>query len=246
MQRSEFVTAGDCDGVELAPGVLVRVLVAGAKGSEALTVCTATVRPGAELPYHTHPTSEVILAVAGKADALVEGRRYRLTPYDAIHVPAGVPHSVQNATGSPCVLHTSFPTSKPDREFVEPDFEVIDCEASDESVPETVTRFEGFTPEGDSKEVLTESLFDDSVTPGFSGRLLYVPARSMSIGKASRSDRAITALDGRAMCGVLGREYDLNDCDTLGVPAGRIPDTANRNDESLTVVEISGPRHASD
>ncbi len=103
--------------VELAPGVALRVFVSGgANGSKELTVCSATFPPGAELPCHTHPTSEVIYTYSGYANAIVDDRAYILRPGDLLHVPAGVRHLVRNASGDPACLYTFFPTSAPERD----------------------------------------------------------------------------------------------------------------------------------
>ena len=107
--------------VELAPGVALRVFVSGAAtGSKELTVCSATFSPGAELPCHTHPTSEVIYAYSGYATAVVESRAYTLRPGDLLHVPAGVPHLVRNPSGEEVCLYTFFPTPAPERDLVLP------------------------------------------------------------------------------------------------------------------------------
>jgi len=58
MPRTEFITPGDCEPLELAPDFHVRVLVSGAKGASGLTTCVASAQPGTGLAYHTHPTGE--------------------------------------------------------------------------------------------------------------------------------------------------------------------------------------------
>ena len=101
MNRTEFITAGDCEPVgEIAPGAVVRVLANEDKGARGLTTGMATLSPGAMIPYHMHPTREAITLVGGDADVLVEGRRYRLHRHDSIHVPAGVAHAVRNPASS--------------------------------------------------------------------------------------------------------------------------------------------------
>lgn len=110
------ITPEKVEPVELAPGVALRVFVSGgATGSEELTVCSATFAPGAELPCHTHPTSEVIYAHSGYANAIVDDRAYILRPGDLLHVPAGIRHLVRNASGDPACLYTFFPASAPER-----------------------------------------------------------------------------------------------------------------------------------
>src|SRR2546425_5725410 len=115
MSRVEVLTRneGPFPG-ELAPGVGLRVLATGALGAQGLTTALASFRPGAELPYHRHPFSEVIVVLEGQPDALVEGRRYRLAPFDALHLPAGTAHAVRNPSADrPAVLHSSFASDAP-------------------------------------------------------------------------------------------------------------------------------------
>ncbi|HET6878906.1 MAG TPA: cupin domain-containing protein, partial [Pirellulales bacterium] len=98
MHRTEVITrVGGSPPVELAPGVQVRMLATGALGAQGLSTALATLQPEAELPYHTHPCSEVIVALSGSAFVCIEERRYLLRPHDAIHVPSGMPHLVRNA-----------------------------------------------------------------------------------------------------------------------------------------------------
>src|SRR4051812_11631589 len=119
MQRTEFITRGDGPvRVELAPGVELRVFADARLGSRGLCTGTAIFRPGAELPYHRHPCSEAVTVVRGAASFAIEGRTYRLTPYDAIHVPAGAAHRTQNTSDTPTVLLSSFASDTPGRELV--------------------------------------------------------------------------------------------------------------------------------
>ncbi len=114
MTCKEFVTRGNSDpAMQLGGGVAIRMFASAALGAEGLTTCSATFQSGSQIPYHTHPTSEVITAAIGEAEALIEGRRYRLAPYDAIHVPAGVAHAVRNVAAGVIVMHTCFPTVRP-------------------------------------------------------------------------------------------------------------------------------------
>jgi quercetin dioxygenase-like cupin family protein len=143
MNRPETISRGIGPAAgELAPGVELRVYVSGQMGARGLSTGTATFRPAAELPYHTHPFSEVITVLAGQAHILVEGRRYRLTPFDALHVPAGTPHLVRNASANDvAVLLWTFASDTPMRELVADTFAVVDRAETDATTPEHLTRF---------------------------------------------------------------------------------------------------------
>src|SRR5262245_22213646 len=110
MSRVESITrpAGPLTSL-LAPGVELRVLATGSLGARGVTTSLATFHAAAELAYHRHPFSEVIVVLEGEAFVSIEGRRYRTGPYDAVHVPAGAAHAVRNASdGCRAVLHSSF------------------------------------------------------------------------------------------------------------------------------------------
>jgi quercetin dioxygenase-like cupin family protein len=127
---------------EVAPGVQLRVFVSAEQGARGVSTGTATFRPGAELPYHTHPFSEVITVLSGQAHIYVEGRRYRLAPFDAIHVPAATPHLVRNASSdSAAILLWTFASETPVRELVADTFAVVDRSETDATTPEHLTRF---------------------------------------------------------------------------------------------------------
>jgi quercetin dioxygenase-like cupin family protein len=119
------------------------VFASGATGAHRLSTGTASFRPGAELPYHTHPVSEAITVLNGSAEILVEGRCYRLNPYDAMHIPSGVAHAVRNPmSDTRAVLHSAFACDTPTRDFVSKDFRVTDRMESDAACPEHLTRFD--------------------------------------------------------------------------------------------------------
>src|SRR5580704_8247592 len=115
MNRLEVITrtSGPPTG-ELAPGVELRMLATGSLGARGLSTALARFRPGAVLPYHKHPFSEVVVVLSGTIHLLVEGRRYTATAYDAIHLPANTPHRVCNTSAdTEAVLHSSFASDAP-------------------------------------------------------------------------------------------------------------------------------------
>ena len=222
--RIEFITAGDCEPVaEIAPGVVVRVLANGDKGAEGLTTGTATIAAGAMIPYHTHPTGEAITVVGGDPEVLVEGRRYRLSCRDSIHVPAGIAHAVRNSAGSPsAVLHTSFPTSAPQRDFVDTPYPEIASAVSDPGCPECLTRIASADRYAAGEGIEACDLFARRFgSQGMcGGHARFEPGAEIPC-HVHDFDESITIVAGQAVCRVAGREYRLSDLDTACIPRGR-------------------------
>src|SRR5262245_42477934 len=85
MSRLESITRGDIPPSFVpTPGVGIHLMATGTTGALGITTALAKFEPGARLPYHTHPYSEVVVVLEGQAEAFVEGRRYLLNAYDAI------------------------------------------------------------------------------------------------------------------------------------------------------------------
>jgi quercetin dioxygenase-like cupin family protein len=241
--RLEFLGRGDCPPIrDLADGVEIRILVSGDRGARGLSTVTATVlRPGAELPWHTHPFSEALTVVRGRAWVHVERRRYQLGPHDAIHIPADVPHKVVDAQGeAPLVVHLAFADATPRRTFLEgysPPSE--DRTSSGPDCPEHLTRF----AEAPAYELAPNTSFRDL----FAGRLgshgicggvgIFAPGASLPC-HIHDYDESITIFDGRAVCQVAGHEYELSDCDTACIPRGRPHRFLNRGDRPMAMIWV--------
>jgi quercetin dioxygenase-like cupin family protein len=221
--RKEFITQGDVPfALQPVPGFGVRMFASGPQGSQGLTTCAAVAEPGTRLPYHTHPTGEAITLAAGQAAVFVEGRRYKLGPYDSIHIPAGIAHSLENIGKSPAVMHTAFPTDMPSRTFMEDCFEVVDREATDDSVPEHLMRL-ATAPRYDlGEDVQTCDLFAGrfGATGMCGGYAVFPPGTGLPC-HFHEYDESITIVRGQAVCQVAGAQYTLSDFDTACIPRHR-------------------------
>ncbi len=241
MDRTEFITRGDCEPAgQLGEGVQLRVFASGSLGSRRLTTCEATIQPGAAIPYHTHPTGEAIVVLRGEAAMLVEGRRYLLRPFDAMHVPPGVAHSVQNPSGhEPAVLHTSFPTDAPDRDFVEDTFPVESRETTDDSCPEALRRFEAIEAYELGDQVVAKDLF--AARFGSSGicggHARFKPGASLPC-HTHDYDESITIIAGTAVSQVAGKQYELSGNDTACIPQDRPHRFLNWTDEWMEMIWV--------
>lgn len=241
MNRKEVITqaSGPPTG-ELAPGVELRVLATGSLGAKGLTTALATFRPGAELPYHQHTFSEVIVVLEGEALVSVQGRRYRMTPYDAMHLPAGTPHSVCNASPDKrAVLHSSFASDTPSREQVLTTFEIEDREQTSDETGETLVRFET----AEIYELAPQALFRDLFGGKFGARGIcggygiFQPGASLPC-HFHEYDESITIVTGKAVCQVAGNEHTLSDCATACVPKGRPHRFINRFEEPMAMIWV--------
>ena len=240
MNRTEFVSRGDCPPVgELAPGVELRVFVSGSLGAHGLSTGTATFRPGAALPCHTHPVSEVIVLLAGAARVLVQGRRYRLRPHDALHVPAGTPHAVENDSADvPALLFSTFASDAPTREPAAGDFPVVDRADSD-GCPEHLVRFDAapvyeLAPRAFFRDLFARRLGARGVCGGYG---LFEAGASLPC-HVHGFDESISIIAGRAVCQVAGREYPLAGCDTACIPQGRPHRFLNRSDAPMAMIWV--------
>ena len=91
----------------------------GELGANGFSTGLARFKPGAQLPCHRHECGESITVLQGRCDIAVEGRTYRLAPYDSIHVPAGLAHGMKSLEpSSDLVAHVAFSSATVTRELV--------------------------------------------------------------------------------------------------------------------------------
>lgn len=243
MSRTEIITRieGPPTG-ELAPGVELRVLATGSMGARGLTTCLAKFRPGAELPYHRHPCSEVMIVVEGEALACVRSRRYHLRQYDALHVPAGFAHAVRNASSErPALFHSSFASDNPGREQVKETFTVSDLASSPRNGPEHLVRFDTakvyeLAPQAMFRDLFNRRLGSRGVCGGYG---LFAPGTSLPC-HYHEYDESITIVTGTAICQVAGREYELSGCGTGCIPKGRPHRFLNRSSAPMAMIWVYG------
>jgi quercetin dioxygenase-like cupin family protein len=75
--------------------------ISAAMGAAASAVVYFEVAPGERLGRHTDSAEEVILVLAGEAEAEIDGERRRLGPGGLALIPAMAPHDVRNAGEEP-------------------------------------------------------------------------------------------------------------------------------------------------
>jgi quercetin dioxygenase-like cupin family protein len=206
-------------------GVALRIFVSAACGATGFSTGTATFEPGAVLPYHLHGCSEAITVLAGEALVVLAGRNYRMNRLDCMHVPAGVPHMIQNARAEQeMIAHWSFASAAPQRMFIDGavTFEDRDLERPGPGDPEHLRRFadaEGYEPaEGTWFSDLFAKRFGAAGICGGYGRF----KRGSSLPCHMHVyDESITILSGNATCMVQGSSYELMGVSTAFVPQGK-------------------------
>jgi putative monooxygenase len=241
MNRTEVITAGDGPVTgELAPGVELRIFATGKTGAQGLTTGTATFRPGADLPYHRHPMSEVIVVLGGQAQVFVEGRRYILVPFDALHLPPGTAHRVRNDSPEiPAVLFSTFASDAPTRELVADRFSTSEGDASTPNHQENLLRFET----APVYELAPRAFFRDLFARRFGargicgGHGIFEPGASLPC-HLHGFDESITIVAGHAICQVAGKEYELSGCGTACIPKGRPHRFLNRSSQPMAMVWV--------
>ena len=211
-------------------------------GATAFSTGIAKFNTGGRLPYHTHGCSEAITVLEGHAHVLVEGRGYRLSPQDCIHVPAGAPHQVENDDAEGLlVAHFAFATAKPTRELIDRVFSVEERGAgnSSESDPETVVRFD----QRAVYELSTNAFFIDLFARRFGsvgicgGYGRFLPGASLPC-HTHDFDESITIVKGSATCLVQGRRYPVSGYDTAFVPMGLPHRFINESDEEMAMLWV--------
>ena len=83
---------------ELDTGVTFKDLVRQPLGARTLVSGTATFRPGAALPLHTHNVEEIVTVLEGEAECEVDGHKCTLRPYDTTFVRPRVAHCFRNVS----------------------------------------------------------------------------------------------------------------------------------------------------
>ncbi|MFH1300744.1 MAG: cupin domain-containing protein [Planctomycetota bacterium] len=239
--RLEVITSVNQSSiVPLTEHVEFRALISGELGSQGLATGIATFQPDAMLPAHVHPVSEVIVPLTGKIHVIVEGRRYVLDRYDALHIPAGLPHWVHSdLSKQPVSCFVTFASARPTRECVQNNFTIKDCTETDSSTAEHLTRFET----APVYELSSGALFRDLFARRFGSRGicggygLFQPGASLPC-HIHGFDESITIVEGTAVCQVAGSEYELADCDTACIPKARPHRFINRSERPMAMIWV--------
>ena len=106
---------------ELGDGVVVQILTGDDSGCKSLRVGTATFRPDAGLPCHTHDFDESITILSGETTIFVDGRRTLMRAHVTAFVPAGSPHRfINDHPTHPMVMIWVYAAASTARHLVDP------------------------------------------------------------------------------------------------------------------------------
>lgn len=242
-RKERIISPRSCEPAsEGLAGVELRTLVSEACAAIGFSTGTAALAPGASLPYHFHECSEAVTVLHGSARILVEGRAYRLTPRDCIHLPAQIPHSVENGDPAQELLaHWSFATATPARVLTDRIFPLEERGFGNPSAgdPESVVRFEKdsiYEPSGGALFCdLFASRFGAVGICGGYGR--FLPGASLPC-HFHDYDESITIVEGAATCLVQGRKYELRELETAFVPKGLVHRFLNLSQSEMAMVWV--------
>lgn len=246
-RRETMAPSGSGPQVELASGVHLDWQVGRHIGAKNLTTGLVRFEPGAKLDYHTHPCSESITVLEGDTLVRVENREYHLKEYDNVTIPAGLPHAAFTSGHGPALLHVALASDAPPRERVSEPFGHI------QSMPRTT----GTHARGE-RATFMESAGHYSPGPQadfvdyFNARL--IPGCEMSggwgrFGNGGRLpahihdfDESICIVEGKAICMVEGRQYQMGDRTTALQPRGRVHYFINQSGAPMAMIWVyAGP-----
>ena len=240
---------GEGKNIELAPGVICEALVG--KHTEAVNLFTAIVTFEAGhtiLEAHTHPHSESITLLSGRALVEVADRRYILNPLDNITIPKDCVHSVKNLSiNNPAIFHIAMPTTAIERTWVRNEstiFNDIPEEFNGHMGPERVTRHKTVRRYSAGSNTEFIDYFNDILMPGIgmSGGygLFYQNGRLPA--HIHDFDESICIIEGEATCFVEGRQYKMSNLATAMQPRGRIHYFINKSDKVMSMIWVyAGP-----
>ena len=211
-------------------------------GARGFSTGTAAFKPGARMPYHFHEFSEAVTVLAGQAHVLLEGRSYRLSALDCVHVPAGIAHQVENEDGASELLTLSaFASSNPTRSQTHRTFELKpgDPEKSASDDPETIIRFNL----AEKYELAENAFFCDLFASRFGatgicgGYGRFLPGASLPC-HTHDFDESITIVKGTAVCMVRGKRYELSGYDTAFIPRGIPHRFLNESNNEMAMIWV--------
>jgi quercetin dioxygenase-like cupin family protein len=240
--RKESIHSGTGEATSPAPGLSFRQFVSSACTARGFSTGTVTISPAVVFPCHKHAFCECITLLSGAAQVRVEGRSYRLEPFDCISIPAGVAHEISNCTQeSPMVALLALASAVPSQEIVDQVFAIQDRGLSNpgEEDPESVVRFAQsevyeLSPGADFRDLFAGRLGAVGICGGY-GR--FQPGASLPC-HVHQFDESITIVEGNALCLVQGNRYTVSGYDTAFVPEGRPHRFLNQSNAPMAMIWV--------
>ena len=208
----------------LVPGVELRPLVGDHNGARNLFTGLLRLAPKASYPFYTRPFTEVSVLLAGEAAVDVENRRYRLRPFDAMTVPAGLPRRlVSLSLIHPALVHVSLAATSPVQTWVNGRFTPVEQPSATTGRPgaervcrnNPAVRLE-LAPRALFQDLFSAELGANGICGGYG---VFEPGARLPCHR-HEFDESITIVQGGATCVVEGRRHELSGNATALVPQG--------------------------
>lgn len=234
--------------IKLAPGIAFDCLVGSHNGARNLTTGIVTAQIDAVLPYHRHTFSESVTLLSGEAVMVVQGRRYKLHPFDNVVIPAGMAHQLHGPTqGQPAVIHVAMASHDPQRELVDQFYSWKNMPDDSTGVVgmECVNRFATAERFEAGPNATFINFFNDQLIPGIEmsgGYGLFAPNGRLP-AHLHDFDESICIIQGDATCIVEGRAYQMNNLSTALQPRGRVHYFINKSTAPMAMIWVyAGPK----
>ncbi len=120
--------------VDHGTGILTTMLISRQIGAENMTNGITNFPPGTKLALHYHNCDESVVILEGEGVAEVDGRRFPMKQFDAVYLPAGLPHRFLNQSDKPMKILWIYAASHVTRTFVETGVTVEHSSAEDEQM----------------------------------------------------------------------------------------------------------------
>ena len=95
------VRGSELRDIETPGGNFGSGLATPSRGAAEVSVIRQRQKPGGASPAHTHDREEVMVVLSGELTIDMGGEHHPLAPGDAVIVPSGTPHRVENAGAEP-------------------------------------------------------------------------------------------------------------------------------------------------
>ena len=233
-RRKEVIASGAAAPLpDLLPLVAILPLVDYRVGARGLSTCTARVLPGAALPPHRHDCGEAITVLEGCGEVEVAAEKVRLEPLDCIFLPAGAVHALRNLSADDLVVHSAFASASPGCELVS---SVAPRDAAHDYRVRRVRGASGYDLGGGTEfhDLFARRFGAEGICGGWAR---FNPGSSLPC-HFHEYDESITIVEGRAICEVEGRRYELSGCDTALVPKGRRHRFLNLSAEPMAMIWV--------
>lgn len=113
-----FLNVPDVPMAEVLPGLRTRRVIDQPSGAGAVTLGELEIDPGGRLPLHRHLVEEVVVALEGAGQLVVDGERHELARGSVGFAPAGSAHSLENVGDSVLRILFVYPAVNVQRYWV--------------------------------------------------------------------------------------------------------------------------------